>query len=144
MVDRPYLTISNSCSDRSAKFHDLVILHHNIQSVGNKLWELNALLSSWILKTTNLCFSEHWLLSDHFIYTDIEHYKSADKFCRYTNKHGGSCIYVLNDLETSEPAFLRNLGREKVIEITAIELVDFKIMIICIYRSPNSNVEIFF
>jgi exonuclease III len=36
-----------------------------------------------------------------------------------------------------------NLGREKVFEISAIELVDFKIIVVCIYRSPNSNVANF-
>jgi hypothetical protein len=141
MVDQPYLTVSNSFSDRVATFHDLVILHHNVQSLGNKLLELNALLSSSVLKPT-ICFLEHWLLSDHFICTNIEHYKLADKFCRNMDKHGSSCIYVLNDVKTSEPTFLWNLGREKVFEISGIELADFKIMIVCIYRSLNSNVEI--
>jgi hypothetical protein len=86
---------------------------------------------------------EYWLLSDHSIYTNIEQYKLGDKFCRNTDKHGGSCIYVLNELKTSEFTFLRNLRREKVFEISAVGLVDFKIMIVCIYRSLNSNVEIF-
>jgi hypothetical protein len=71
----------------------------------------------------------------------------ADNFCRNTNNHGGSCIFVLKKLKTRELTFLTNLGREKVFEISAIELVDFKIIVVCIYiyiyRSPNSNVDNF-
>jgi hypothetical protein len=63
--------------------------------------------------------------------------------CRNTDKHGGSCIFVSNELKTRDLTFLRNLGRKKVFEISAIELVDFKITVVCIYRSPNSNEEIF-
>jgi hypothetical protein len=49
----------------------------------------------------------------------------------------------LNELKTRELTFLTNLGREKVFEISAIELVDFKIIVVCTYRSPNSNVDNF-
>jgi hypothetical protein len=41
-----------------------------------------------------------------------------------------------------EVIFLKNLGRDKELEISATELVDFKIIEICIYRS-NSDVKIF-
>jgi hypothetical protein len=56
----------------------------------------------------------------------------ADNFCRNTDKHGGSCIFVLNELQTRELTSLTNLGREKVSEISATELVDFKITVVCI------------
>jgi exonuclease III len=56
---------------------------------------------------------------------------------------GGSCIFVSNGIKTSEITFLKNLERDRIFEISAIELVDFKIIVMCIYRSPNSNEEIF-
>jgi hypothetical protein len=38
--------------------------------------------------------------------------------------------------------FLQNLGRAKELEISATELVALKIIAICIYRSPHSDVKI--
>lgn len=39
--------------------------------------------------------------------------------------------------------FSKNLGRDREFEISAIELVNFKIAVICIYRSPHSDVKKF-
>jgi hypothetical protein len=54
-----------------------------------------------------------------------------------------TCIFVSNDLKTRELPFVNNLGRESVFEISAIEVVDLKIIVVCIYRPPNSNKEVF-
>jgi hypothetical protein len=67
----------------------------------------------------------------------------ADSFCRDKDKHGGSCIFVSNVKNVREVTFLKNLGRDKELEISAIELVNFKIIVICIHRSLHSNVKIF-
>jgi hypothetical protein len=55
----------------------------------------------------------------------------------------GALYFVLIGLKTRERTFLKNIEREKILEISAIELVHFKITVGCIYRSPNSNEEIF-
>jgi hypothetical protein len=52
-------------------------------------------------------------------------------------------VLVLNKLKTRGPIILKNLGREKAFEISPIELADFKIIIVCTYRSTNGNEEIF-
>jgi hypothetical protein len=93
-----------------------------------RTWVINywsALLSSLSSEPAFTVSSEHWLQRDHFILINIDQYKLADSYCRNTDKHGGSCIFVSNELKTRELTFLKNLGREKVFEISAIELVDF-------------------
>jgi hypothetical protein len=90
----------------------------------------------------SLCFSEHWLQKDQILRTSIEHYKLADSFCRKRVKHRGSCIFVSDVINFGEVVFLKNLGRDKELEISATELIDFKIILICICRS-DSDVKIF-
>jgi hypothetical protein len=96
MVDPPHQTVLNSSSDGSQKFHDLGILHNNIQSLGNKLLACPVCLSSWLSKSAILCFSEHQFQRDHLIHINIDQYKLVDDFCRNTGKYGGSCIFALN------------------------------------------------
>jgi hypothetical protein len=104
---------------------------------------LNVLLGSWVTKPSVLCFSEHWLNKEHLLQINIDYYKLAANFCRISNKYGGTCIYVLNYIKTKELTFVQNLTREGIIEISAIEIVDRKIIIICIYRPPSSSRECF-
>jgi hypothetical protein len=52
-------------------------------------------------------------------------------------------IFVLNEFKLGELPNITNLGKNKVFEISAIELVDQKIIVVCIYRSPMSSAETF-
>jgi uncharacterized protein YcbK (DUF882 family) len=54
-----------------------------------------------------------------------------------------SCIFVLNEFKLRELPNITNLGKDKVFDISAIELVNLKIIVVCIYRSPMSNAETF-
>jgi exonuclease III len=45
---------------------------------------------------------------------------------------------------TKELNFLNNLGEEKSIEISAVEIVKYGIIVICIYRSPDGQIGTFF
>jgi hypothetical protein len=56
---------------------------------------------------------------------------------------GSSCRFVSNVINIREVIFLKNLGSDKELEISVTELVDFKIIVICTYRSPHSDVKIF-
>jgi hypothetical protein len=98
--------------------------------------ELNALFRSWLSKPDILCFSEHWLQMDQILHLNIKHYKLADSFCRKKNKHRGSCIFVSNSVNVREVISLKNLGKDKELEISATGLV-VVVIVICIHRSRS-------
>jgi hypothetical protein len=59
----------------------------------------------------------------------------VSNFIRNHNASGGSCIFIRNSIETIEVECLKGLGKEKVCEISAVELSDID----TIYRSPDSD-----
>ena len=78
-----------------------------------------------------------------WIKVNIDQYKLVANYCRNDDKHGGSCIFILNELKFKELPSVTNLGREKLFEISAVELIDLKIIVVCIYSSPICNVDSF-
>jgi exonuclease III len=59
------------------------------------------------------------------------------------NDRGGSCVYVKKEIRTKELNDLEYLGEVKNFELSITELIDYKIILICIYRSPNGKFEVF-
>jgi exonuclease III len=116
----------------------LKVLHHNAQSLHNKLGELSLLLSLNHMNMDVLCFTEHWLSSDHINIVNIDQFKLVSSFNR-NNRGGGSCIFVRKFLHTKEINYLYGIGLEKSFELSAVELVDLKIVLVCIYRSPDGD-----
>jgi len=75
---------------------------------------------------------------------NINHFTLASAFCRRNSDHGGSCILVKKGEITKELKFVKEIGEEKSFELSAIELVRYAVIIICIYRSPNGKIDTFF
>jgi hypothetical protein len=82
-------------------------------------------------------FTEHWLKEEQFGVTNIEHFKLGSKFSRIRNERGGSCVYVRHTVRTKEQNCVKELCKEKVFEMSIVELVDYKIALVCIYRFIN-------
>jgi len=86
-----------------------------------------------------LCFTEHWLSEVQLKVLNIEGFRLVSSFSRSHSASGGSCIFIRNTIETKDVNYLRDLGKENVFEISAIELPDNSTIIACIYRSPDSD-----
>jgi hypothetical protein len=125
------------------KYGQLSVLHQNVQSISNKVVELDLVLKSSMGNIDVLCFTEHWVKEDYLNLIQIDQYKLVNYFSRKKYEHGGSCIYVKNGIRTRELNYLKDLNEEKEFEMSATELVDYGFIILCIYRPPDSNFQIF-
>jgi hypothetical protein len=76
-------------------------------------------------------------------YYNFVNYSLVSKFCRKNKQHGGSCIYVKENLEAKPYNFFENLIQEEHFEASIIELTQYNTIIICVYRTPNSNINMF-
>jgi hypothetical protein len=143
---RKRLSISACESEVRWKFKDnkFKILHHNVQSLWNKYGELTVLFLNSVLQDTDaLCFTEHWSNEDHLTLVEINNFKLVSKFCRKQSKGDGSCLLVNKEVNTREVIILNELKSEENFEISGVETVKLKWVLVCIYRSLHSDVNIF-
>ena len=119
--------------------YEIRLLHHNVQSLNNKLLDIAVMLTAEYLNVNILCFMEHWLLDTQTKVTNIDYFRLVSNFSRNHSSSGRSCIFIRNNTETKEFEYLRGLGKEKVFEIPAVELSEIDTSFACIYRSPDRS-----
>ena len=110
--------------------HVLTILHHNVQSLSNKVLQLSILLNSDFIHADILCFTEYWLMEEQIRVLNTDNFKSVSNCSRLSSNHGGLCIFVQQDQQTKEVNYLKGIGSEKVFEITVVGMVDFKFTLV--------------
>jgi hypothetical protein len=91
-----------------------------------------VLLQSDLKNVNILCFTEHWLKKYQLELINIEHFKLVSKLCRIRYEYGGSCIYVNKNIQTKEPLYFQKLGKEKDFEVSAVELLKDKVIVVCV------------
>lgn len=102
---------------------------------------LNNLLIKKIVPHV-LCFSETFVIKSDINNAKINGYVLASTYCR-VKRRGGTCIYVMKGIKYNELNIIQNFAREMIFECCGIEVPTLKMVIICIYRTPQSNVELF-
>jgi hypothetical protein len=129
--------------NRPNSMNVITILHQNICSLRNKTTGLEIWLESELKQTDVICLTEHWLNHQNLTITNIQNFKLASAFNRALRANGGSCIYVKESIPTKEIDCLTPC-REKInFEVSLIELLNSKLYIVCIYRAPNGEINIF-
>lgn len=118
------------------------ILHQNIAGLINKADDLLVCLDELSNKGSNidiLCITEHFIMEgyEHLLY--IPNYNLAAFYCRNDKKRGGACILVKNGLQWKELPKITKLSTPGIFECCAVELTNYKIIIVCVYRVPNIN-----
>ena len=86
-----------------------------------------------------LSFTKHWLLEAQMKVINIDYFRLVSNFSRNHSTSGGSCIFIRNNIETKGVEYLKGLGKEIVLEISAVQLSDTDPILACIYRSPDSD-----
>ena len=101
-------------------------------------WIVNNLVQVEVI-----CLTEHWLNHATLNSTNIANFKLVSAFCRKSNNYGGSCIYVKENILIRNIDNFASLDDEKNFEVSLIELVDYKLHIVCVYRSLDGQIDIF-
>jgi exonuclease III len=73
----------------------------------------------------------------------IDKFKMASNSSRSRSDHGVSCIYVKHHVQPKEINYLKGISKEKDFEMTAVEMLDYKLIIVCVYRSPDGDFSTF-
>jgi hypothetical protein len=119
----------------------LNIFHQNIQSLRNKKVNLEILLNTNLLSIDVLGFTEDWLIDDEISCYNLPACSLVNKYCRQNKRNGGSCIYVRSNILAKPVTKFEHLNLEHF-EVSIGKLVHCKIIVIYIYRNPNSNIQI--
>jgi hypothetical protein len=91
------------------KAENIRVLHHNLQSLKNKILELALYLHVNESMFGVLCFTEHWTSEDQMKFIHFDQYRLRSQFCRNGKMGGGSCIFVKDVLRTRQIHYLRGL-----------------------------------
>ena len=91
-----------------------------------------------------LMFAEHWETEDNIKLLPIKNFKMTSSFSRELKTHGGTAIYVKETLHAINRTDIIKLSIESQFEISAIEMQHNNSIYCCVYRPPNSDIEIFF
>ena len=86
-----------------------------------------------------ICITEHFIMRGQEKLLNIPNYKLAACYSRRGTKRGGACILVNKSLQCTEFRDATKYSISGVIECCAIELIQQKLIIICVYRPPKSS-----
>lgn len=118
-------------------------MHHNVQCVKNKIEQVELLMKNENIDV--FCMSESWFQPHEIEFINFSNYGIASCYCRNTYIHGGVLILTKRSLQATNLSDIVALSVDKIFECAAIKLTfdDVNYCIICLYRAPNTDVNIF-
>jgi hypothetical protein len=73
---------------------NVILYHQNVQSLTNKIDELNIILHNNYIDPHCVCFSEHHFKETELSKISFEGYTLATGYCRGNSMGGGVCIFI--------------------------------------------------
>jgi len=116
---------------RNSNEYEIRLLHHNVQSLNNKLLNIAIMLPAENLNVILLCSTEQWLSEVHINVLNTDYFRLVSNFSKVT-VHRENRVFARNTTETKEVNFLREMGIEKVSKLSAVELSDIDTILACI------------
>lgn len=116
------------------------VLHQNINGFISKSDMLTASLEGLLTDGNSidvLCLTEHNMTIDDNQWIPLKDYKLVSCFHR-GGRHGGSCILLKHNHAYKEIVDITKLSIANIIELSAIELTDHQLCIVCVYRPPQN------
>lgn len=137
------MTLANRCFFETKRKCSL--LHQNIAGVLNKKDLLETSLIELEKSGMNIdiiCLCETFIKKGAEANLILKNYKLVSAYSRPHQRRGGTCILVKKNLDCKP---ITNLIEPKLcyFECCGIEITTLKLYVICIYRTPNSNVTLF-
>lgn len=122
-------------------YHNAIyIMHQNIAGLINKTDLLIVKLYELSCKHISIdvvCITEHFIMAGQEEVLRLTNYKLAASYSRPEKRRGGSCILVKCSHHYKELPEIAKHSIPGIIECCAIELVMFKMVVVCVYRPPN-------
>lgn len=134
------MKINPSDSFFSEKY--LHILHQNIAGLLNKSDALCINLEELRDKDGSVdvvCVSEHFMMAGQEFSLCLPNYTLASSYSRSNSKRGGTCIIVKKGHRFKEICEISKFCLSCIFECCAVELLEYNIVIICLYRVPKQN-----
>lgn len=123
---------------------NLTLFHQNIASILSKQ-DLFEVTLNELGKDLNgvdfICFTETFMKRGSERNLNIDNFKLVASFCR-EERRGGTCILIKKELDCKRINIDQALPYS--FECCAVEVLQYNLIIVCIYRTPNSNLDIFF
>lgn len=128
------------------------LLHQNIAGILGKIDFFEITLQNFLCNNNSniesidiICLTETFIKRGSESNLRLSNYKLASSYSRTHQKRGGTCIIVKNNLDyTALDTHKYVIPTEKHFEYCGIKIISLNIIIICIYRTPDSDIEFFF
>ena len=123
----------------------LNVFYWNTQSITNKLDYISVLTND--VNADVVCVVEHWLSSQELSVVNIPGYYLVSSYCRPKHGlHGGSAIFVKENIIVNQPIDLSNIVLQNIFEASCIFIPELNAFCISLYLTSGfsrSNFDIF-
>lgn len=121
--------------------NNLTIMHLNIIGLRTKVTDVELFCNTHNIDI--LCFSETFLKTADIDSVQIDNFKNTSSYSRKNLSRGGVAIYTKHSITAIDLEWIKDFTIEKHFECCGIKVPELNFYVICLYRTPDSNFEIF-